>query len=71
MVDDSLNERPLAPSRQSQGEINIGDSSGPLFTMYTRLAVEEDNKMAERWQKDAEGILIFVCLDVVFRTAAY
>jgi len=39
--------------------------------MYTRLAVEEDNKTAERWQKDDEGILIFVCLDVVFRTAAY
>ena len=30
--------------------------------MYTSLAVEEDNKMIERWQKDAEGILIFVCL---------
>jgi len=70
-IDDYLNERPLAPSRQSQGETNIGDSSGPLFTMYTRLAVEEYNKMAERWQKDAEGILIFVCLHVVFRTTGY
>jgi len=72
---ENLNERPLSPSRQSQGETNIGDSSGaesgPLFAMYTRLAVGEDNKMAERWQKDAEGILIFVCLEVVFRTAAY
>jgi hypothetical protein len=71
MTDGYLNERPLSPGRQSQVETNIGDSSGPLFTMYTRLAVEEDNKMAERWQKDAEGILIFVCLEVVFRTAAY
>jgi hypothetical protein len=24
------------------------------------MAEEEDNKMADRWQKDADGILIFV-----------
>jgi len=28
--------------------------------MYLKMAEAEDNKMAERWQKDAEGILIFV-----------
>jgi hypothetical protein len=28
------------------------------------LAEEEDNKMAERWQKDADGILIFVSLQL-------
>jgi hypothetical protein len=28
--------------------------------MYSKAAEEEDNKMAERWQKDANGILIFV-----------
>ncbi len=28
--------------------------------MYLKIAEEEDNKMAERWQKDADGILIFV-----------
>jgi hypothetical protein len=28
--------------------------------MYSKLAEEDDNKMAERWQKDAEGIIIFV-----------
>ena len=27
--------------------------------MYTDAAEEEDNKMVERWQKDADGILIF------------
>ena len=34
--------------------------------MYTKAAVEEDNKMVESWQKDAEGILIFVslCVDI-------
>lgn len=28
--------------------------------MYREMAEEEDNKMAERWQSDAKGILIFV-----------
>jgi hypothetical protein len=28
--------------------------------MYRKMAEEEDNKVAERWQKDADGILIFV-----------
>ena len=28
--------------------------------MYSVAAEEEDNKMVERWQKDADGILIFV-----------
>jgi hypothetical protein len=28
--------------------------------MYVKMAEEEDNKMTERWQKDADGILIFV-----------
>ena len=45
---------------QLEGESNSGDSSGPLFTMYSKIAEEEDNKVVERWQKDAEGIIIFV-----------
>ena len=28
--------------------------------MYTKAAEDEDNKMVESWQKDADGILIFV-----------
>ena len=48
------------PSQPSQGESSFGDSSGPLFSMYYKTAKEEDNKMAERWQKDADGILFFV-----------
>jgi Family of unknown function (DUF6535) len=28
--------------------------------MYSKAAEEEDNDMVERWQKDADGILIFV-----------
>jgi hypothetical protein len=43
-----------------EGESNFWDSSGRLFSMYSRAAKKEDDKMVERWQKDAEGILIFV-----------
>ena len=49
-----------ASNQPLQGESNIGDSSGLLFSIYSKAAEEEDNKMVERWQKDADGILIFV-----------
>ena len=50
----------LTPNQPFQEESNFGDSSGPLFSIYSKAADDEDNKMAERWQKDADGILIFV-----------
>jgi len=28
--------------------------------MYIRIGEEEDNKMVERWEKDAKEILLFV-----------
>ena len=34
--------------------------------MYSKIVEEEDNRMVERWQKDAEGTIIFVCPDVFF-----
>jgi len=40
----------------------LGDRSGPLFSIYSEMASEEDKKLAERWQKDADGTLIFVSL---------
>lgn len=46
----------------SQLESNFGDGSGPLFTIYSKIAEKDDNKRAERWQKDAQGILIFTGL---------
>ena len=58
--DDQAQSAPNLPWRPSQGESTFGDSSGPLFSMYYKAAKEEDNKMAERWQKDADGILFFV-----------
>ena len=48
------------PNQPPQVESNFGDSSEPLFSMYTKAAQDEDNKMVERWQKDADGIIIFV-----------
>ena len=48
------------PDQPLQRESNFGDSSGSLFSIYSKAADEEDNKMVERWQKDADGILIFV-----------
>jgi hypothetical protein len=48
------------PSQPTQGKFTFGDSSGRLFSIYSKAAKEEDDKMVERWQKDAEGILIFV-----------
>ena len=35
--------------------------------MYSKAADEEDNKMVERWQKDADGILFFVSPHVGIR----
>jgi hypothetical protein len=43
-----------------KGESNFGDSSGPIFSMYSKITKEEDDRDAERWQKDADGVLIFV-----------
>jgi hypothetical protein len=36
--------------------------------MYAKIAQEEDDKMAESWQKDADGIIIFVRPGVLFFT---
>ena len=49
-----------ATDQQSRDGPSFGDSSGPFFSMYSNAAEEEDNKMVKRWQKDADGILIFV-----------
>jgi hypothetical protein len=49
-----------APNQPSQRESNFGDSSGKLFSMYSNVSKDEDDKMVERWQKDADAILIFV-----------
>ncbi|KAH9998359.1 hypothetical protein BJV77DRAFT_749634 [Russula vinacea] len=50
------------PNQPLQGESNFGDSSGPIFSIYSEATKELDDKMVDRWQKDADGILIFTGL---------
>ena len=60
IVDDRHGDNPTTPNPPLQEECNFKDSSGPFFDIYSKAAEEEDNKRAEHWQKDAEGIIIFV-----------
>jgi hypothetical protein len=41
-------------------DTNYGDSSWPLYAMYSKIVQEEDNKIAKLHEKSADGILIFV-----------
>ena len=50
-----------------QEECDLGDISGSIYSQYSKLAEEEDNNMAKRCQKDADGILIFVSPRFVIR----
>lgn len=36
--------------------------------MYSKMGEKEDDKIAKLWQKDADGILIFVSLRVGYTT---
>ena len=67
---DRLNQPPAQPTQDgppqspqgniNHGDINYGDSSWPLYAIYSKIVQEEDNKIAENHQKSADGILIFV-----------
>ena len=48
------------PLWSNQGGINYGDMSWPLYSMYSKVAQEGDNKLAERFQKAADGLLVLV-----------
>jgi hypothetical protein len=67
----NLNQRWIS---HHKGESNFGDGSEPLFSFYTKNAEEEDDKtMAEHWQDDTDGILIFVslCVDICMDFCPY
>jgi hypothetical protein len=50
-------------SQPSKEESNFGgDSSEPLFAMYSKATEYEDEKMTDRWLKFAKGTLVFVSL---------
>jgi len=58
-----------AHARQDQpqlGESNFSDGSGALFSMYLDMGEEEDIKMTESWKGDADGMLVFVRLHLIF-----
>lgn len=54
--------QPLRPA--PQGESDYGDSSWALYSMYSDIAEDKDNKTVKRCQKEADGTLIFVSLPV-------
>ena len=71
IADDRPNHPVMTSNQPLQGESNFGDSSGSLFTIYSKAAEDEDIKMVERWQKDADGILIFVSPRVDMRLSLH
>ena len=48
------------PDRLFKKELDYGDSSWPLYSMYSRIAQQDDNKLAERCQRDTNGTMVFV-----------
>ena len=50
----------------SQEDSQFSDSSGPLYSMYSRIAEKDDHMIAESWQQDANGVIIFVSPQVTF-----
>jgi hypothetical protein len=38
--------------------------------MYVKMAKKEDNKLAHRWQEDADGIRFFVSIQIDFHTTS-
>ena len=54
-----LEEPHSAPNLPPQRDF-LRDGSAPLFSMYSKMGEKEDDKIAKLWQKDADGILIFV-----------
>ncbi|KAH9987595.1 hypothetical protein BJV77DRAFT_774465 [Russula vinacea] len=65
LVDGHRSQRPSTPNRPLrpfQGEYAYSDSSWTLYSLYSKIADDEDNKMVERCQRDADGTLIFAGL---------
>jgi len=63
-------QTPLNSSVSSFGDPSFGDGSELLFSMYSAITAEEDDEMVERWQKNADSIIIFVSPRVSLHTTA-
>ena len=63
---DGNNSQPLPPLhpealKEEDDEMAEQPSYGrSFFSIYSKIAKEEDKDMVDRWQKDADGILVFV-----------
>ena len=59
-----------ALNQPSEG-YKVVDSSEPFFSINSNATEQEDNKMVERWQNDANGILIFVSPRLTIHAVLY
>jgi len=48
------------PPSQSESEGSFTDGSDMLFSLYNEKAAEHDQKLAENWREDAQGIMVLV-----------
>jgi hypothetical protein len=46
--------------RLSKRERDYGDSSWPLYSIYSKIAQQDDNRLVDRCQKDTNGTMVFV-----------
>ena len=63
MVDGPQYQHLSTPNRTLRplgGESDYDDSSLPLYSIYSKIAKDEDNRTIETTQKFTDGILIFV-----------
>lgn len=51
---------PLPTQDPSQAESSFTDGSDVLFSLYNEKAAEYDQKLAENWREDAQGIMLLV-----------
>ncbi|KAN0126388.1 hypothetical protein V8E52_000028 [Russula decolorans] len=46
----------------SKSERDYGDSSWPLYSMYSKIAQQDDNRLVDRCQRDTNGTMVFTGL---------
>jgi hypothetical protein len=72
IADDRSGGNPTTtPNLPLREEFDSGDSLGLLFSVYSKTVEDGDNRGAKHWQKDAEGIVIFVSSSVDIHTSSY
>jgi len=60
----------LLPTQDpSQAESSFTDGSDVLFSLYNEKAAEYDQKLAENWREDAQGVMLLVRNAVLFPCA--